>query len=60
MNLLEEKLDEQRAYDANKPEVFQVLMFIRERMGHSSLRTTEGYLNYRHKFHLAMQVQGGD
>jgi len=58
MNLLEEKLNEQGAYDANKPEVFQVLMFIRERMGHSSLTTTEGYLNYRHKFYLAMQVQG--
>ena len=26
-------------------------------MGHSQLSTTEAYLNYRHKYHLAVNIQ---
>ena len=43
--------------DSNTPEFFQVLMYVKERMGHSQLSTTEAYLNYRHKYHLAVNIQ---
>jgi len=57
MNLVESKMDGLSLGDSNTPEFFNVLMYVRERMGHSQLSTTELYLNYRQKFHLAMHVQ---
>lgn len=60
MNLLEGKLvDYQRGgiSVANQPDFFQLLMYVRERMGHTQLSTTEAYLNYRQKYHLAAHVQ---
>ena len=60
MNLLEDKLvNYQRGgvAVANQPEFFNQLMYVRERMGHSQLSTTEAYLNYRQKYHLAVHMQ---
>ena len=60
MNLLEGKLVNYpygNTPDSNKPEFFQVLMYVRERMGHSQLRTTEAYLTYRHKYYIAVNTQ---
>lgn len=60
MNLLEGKLQGYkfgRVAVSSQPNFHQILMYVRERMGHSKLETTEGYLNYREKYHLAMQVQ---
>jgi|SaaInl8_150m_RNA_FD_contig_51_1449107_length_412_multi_2_in_0_out_0_2 hypothetical protein len=60
MNLLEGKLvDYQLGGVAveNHPSFFQLLMYVRERMGHSQISTTEAYLNYRQKYHLALHVQ---
>jgi integrase len=60
MNLLEDKLvNYQHAGVAvvNQPEFFNQLMYVKERMGHSQLSTTETYLNYRHKYHLAVHIQ---
>jgi len=60
MNLLEGKLKfntHDIAGQHNNPDLFQILMYVRERMGHSLLSTTESYLNYRQHYHLAMHVQ---
>ena len=60
MNLLEGKLVNYTCgdtLDSNTPEFFHVLMYVKERMGHSQLSTTEAYLNYRHKYHLAVNIQ---
>lgn len=60
MNLLEEKLVNYKRGGVavqNQPEFFQILMYVRERMGHSQLSTTEAYLNYRQKYHLAVNMQ---
>ena len=60
MNLLEGKLvnyPRGDTPDSNKPEFFNVLMYVKERMGHSQISTTEAYLNYRHKYHLAANIQ---
>jgi integrase len=43
--------------ESNQPKLFEVLMYVRQRMGHSQLSTTEAYLNYRKKYHLARNVQ---
>ena len=60
MNLLEGKLQGYKLGGvaiSDQPDFYQILMYVRERMGHSRLKTTEGYLNYRQKYHLAMHVQ---
>jgi len=60
MNLLEGKLLDYKLGGvaiSNQPEFFQLLMYVRERMGHTQLSTTEAYLNYRQKYHLALHVQ---
>lgn len=54
MNILEEKL---RQIDAGQTKLFDVLMFIRERLGHSNTQTTELYLNYRQKQSIALNTQ---
>lgn len=53
MNLLEEKLS---SLD-NSADLFKVLMHVRDRMGHSNIRTTENYLNYRKNYHHAVSTQ---
>ena len=53
MNLLEEKL----ACLENSSDLFNVLMHVRDRMGHNNIHTTENYLNYRKKYHLAVNTQ---
>lgn len=60
MNLLEERTENlqlNQVPSANQPEFFDILIYVKERMGHSQLRTTEGYLNYRKKYHLAVHIQ---
>ncbi|EOI6448308.1 tyrosine-type recombinase/integrase [Vibrio parahaemolyticus] len=60
MNLVESLLESFKLKDApdeRQPEFFQALMYVRERMGHNSLTTTEGYLNYRKKFKVASHIQ---
>lgn len=60
MNLLEGKLQNYQLGGvaiANQPDFFQILMYVRERMGHSHVSTTEAYLNYRQKYHLALHMQ---
>lgn len=60
MNILESQLQSfeiSGAVDQKKPEFLQVLMYVRERMGHTRLSTTEAYLNYRQKYDLACQAQ---
>lgn len=60
MNLLEGKLDAINFGNTppeNNPSFFQLLMYVKERMGHSQLRTTEGYLNYRNKYKIAINIQ---
>lgn len=54
INILESRLA--RVVDGNG-KLFDILMFIKERMGHSNIRTTERYLNYREKLNLALNVQ---
>ena len=60
MNLLEASLNE-RGSDltnpAGDPEIFEILMRIRERMGHSSLATTERYLKYSRRGEYEQGVQ---
>ena len=61
MNIIEEKLvghQHGATSKSNHPEFLQVLMYVRSRMGHSSITTTEAYLNYRSKYHLAVNTQG--
>ena len=61
MNLLDASVNG-RGFDrdnpAGSPEMFEVLMRIRERMGHSSLTTTERYLRYssRGEYELGVQI----
>lgn len=60
LNLLEQKLNStglENAGNINQPEFFQILLYVKERMGHSRISTTEAYLNYRQKFRLALHVQ---
>lgn len=59
MNLLESKLQGYSAkdYSTNEPELFNILNFIRTRLGHSQLRTTEAYLNYKRIQNLSTHVQ---
>ncbi len=54
MNILEEKLSQ---VDVGQSKLFDVLMFIRERLGHSNTQTTELYLNYRQKESIALNTQ---
>jgi integrase len=53
MNLLEEKLSPL----SDQRDVFKVLMHVRDRMGHTSIATTEHYLNYRKSTRIAIGVQ---
>lgn len=59
MNLVESLFDgkELIQLDSNQPKYFEVLNYVRQRMGHSRLSTTEEYLNYRKKYKLAKSVQ---
>jgi len=60
MNLVETILESfslKEVPDERQPEFFKALMYVRERMGHSSLRTTEAYLNYRKRINLASKIQ---
>ncbi|MFT6405928.1 MAG: integrase [Candidatus Azotimanducaceae bacterium] len=60
MNLLEGKLkaiNYSNSLPENNPSFFQLLMYVKERMGHSQLRTTEAYLNYRNKYQIATNIQ---
>jgi len=60
MNLLEDRLanlEPGQHFNANQPDFFDMLIYVKERMGHSKLSTTEGYLNYRKKYHLAAYIQ---
>jgi len=53
MNLLEEKLSQL----SDQSDVFKVLMDVRDRLGHTSISTTEHYLNYRKNTRIALGVQ---
>lgn len=53
MNLVEEK----QSTLSNTADLFNVLMFVRDRMGHCKLSTTENYLNYQRKTKLAVSIQ---
>ncbi|OQW70581.1 MAG: hypothetical protein BVN34_00935 [Proteobacteria bacterium ST_bin12] len=60
MNLLAGKLLDYKLGGVstdNQKHFFQLLNYVKERMGHSHHRTTEAYLNYRQKYHLALHVQ---
>jgi len=60
INLLEQKIKEENltlTNDRNSPVFFRVLMYIKERMGHSSINTTMLYLNYKENFKIATQIQ---
>ncbi|SEG30018.1 hypothetical protein SAMN04515663_1201 [Alcanivorax sp. DSM 26293] len=60
MNLLEASLNGRGSnltYPAGDPEIFEILMRIRERMGHSSLATTERYLKYSRRGEYEQGVQ---
>ena len=60
MNLLEEKVQDQKTpttqYE-NRPDYFKKLLYVKQRMGHSSLKTTQRYLNFRENYNIAMYVQ---
>lgn len=54
MNLL----DKRKVYiKSGDTDIFKVLHYIKERMGHSSLTTTEKYLNYRDRHKIKEKVQ---
>jgi len=60
MNLLVNKLPLEAVGSGasmNNPEMLHLLMYVRERMGHSQLSTTELYLKYRQRYKLALGVQ---
>ena len=62
MNLLEDRLVDHPLDDIStqrQPNFFRLLMYIRQRMGHTNLATTERYLNYRKNFKLASHLQHG-
>lgn len=62
INLLEERLRDYPLEDSsmqNQPNFFRLLMYIRRRMGHANLATTERYLSYRQSFKLAESLQNG-
>ncbi len=54
MNLVEEKSKLIKDGDHTTTDI---LMFVRERMGHNQLKTTQHYLDYKKKFKLAMSIQ---
>ncbi|MBQ0730569.1 MAG: site-specific integrase [Oleispira antarctica] len=54
MNLLDSKL---RLIDRESTSLLDVLMFVKERMGHNRIETTEQYLNYRKKIKIASFCQ---
>lgn len=60
MNLLESFIRQMSRSELNalvKPDLTKAMMLVRTRMGHSSIRTTEAYLNYREKYHVAVALQ---
>lgn len=62
INLLEERLRDYPLEDSsmqNQPNFFRLLMYVRRRMGHANLATTERYLSYRQSFKLAESLQNG-
>jgi len=54
MNLLEDKLG---SLEEGRDKLFDVLMYIKERMGHSNLTTTQGYLDFKSKSKIAGYAQ---
>lgn len=60
MNLLEERLEgmQEVAYqEGTKPGFLKDLLYVKERMGHEKLSTTEKYLRYRENHKLALSAQ---
>ncbi|MGR6781807.1 tyrosine-type recombinase/integrase [Moritella viscosa] len=55
LNLIEQKLED---LDNGLITRIDLLMLVRERMGHSRLSTTETYLNFRSSYKLLMETQG--
>ncbi|MBO1271134.1 site-specific integrase [Shewanella sp. 4t3-1-2LB] len=54
LNLIEDLLNQLNGGDISR---FDLLMIVKERMGHSRLETTEGYLNYRIHNKLLIETQ---
>ena len=60
MNLLESMIGQLSGKSQNstpKPDLTKAIMLVRTRMGHSRIATTEGYLKYREKYHIALKLQ---
>ncbi|WP_262372074.1 tyrosine-type recombinase/integrase [Vibrio cholerae] len=60
MNLLESFANQMSQAEPNlavKADMTKALMLVRSRMGHTSIRTTEAYLNYREKYRVALDLQ---
>ena len=60
MNLLESFVNQMSKAEpslAVKADMTKALMLVRSRMGHTSIRTTEAYLNYREKYRVALDLQ---
>lgn len=60
MNLLESFVNQMSKAEPHlvvKADMIKALMLVRSRMGHTSIRTTEAYLNYREKYRVALDLQ---
>ncbi|EGR0379925.1 tyrosine-type recombinase/integrase [Vibrio cholerae] len=60
MNLLESfviQMSKAEPHLVVKADMTKALMLVRSRMGHTSIRTTEAYLNYREKYRVALDLQ---
>ncbi|EJL6577997.1 tyrosine-type recombinase/integrase [Vibrio fluvialis] len=60
MNLLESFVNQMSKAETHlvvKADMTKALMLVRSRMGHTSIRTTEAYLNYREKYRVALDLQ---
>lgn len=56
MNLVDERL---KLVEEGKTTLKEVIVFVQTRMGHASSATTEKYLNYRGRLHIAHVIQNG-
>lgn len=56
MNLVDDRI---RLVEERKTTLKEVMFFVQTRMGHTSLATTERYLNYRSRLKMAHAVQDG-
>jgi len=60
LNLLKQKFNscnEAKSYTMNDPELLTILMYLKERMGHSDITTTMRYINYNVNFKTSMKIQ---